>query len=43
MLLLSLTSLVNAQDGANTPLPTGIDNQGPDAPKKDEPAPATAD
>lgn len=40
MLLLSLSTLVNAQDGANTPLPTGISNTAPDAGKKDEPAPA---
>jgi hypothetical protein len=40
MLLLSLTSLVNAQDGASTPLPTGIDNKPADEPKKEEPAPA---
>lgn len=41
MLLLSLTTLVGAQDGASAPLPGGIDSKAPE-PKKDEPAPAPA-
>lgn len=42
LLLLSLTTLVGAQDGATQQLPTGIDNKTPDNPKKkdDEPQPA---
>lgn len=43
MLLLSVTTLVGAQDGATQALPTGIQSQAPDPPKKDDQAPATAD
>lgn len=37
MLLLSLTHLVGAQDGATSQLPTGIVNKTPDKPKEEEP------
>lgn len=42
MLLVSLTTFVDAQDGATAPLPTGVENKAPDPAPAAPSAPADA-